>query len=166
MSIYTLAESTLPQSPAMLSEPSEAQDAAAVPATPSRSDVLDNLTKFIPTESITLYVAALGISVAGSETAPVIEPVFLYWLCAVLTPIIFILLLVRKRATDGLSLRPERWPIWKIVAATIAFLVWALAVPNSPYLNFAGGPAIAAFGALFVSMFLSLLDPIFDRLGR
>jgi hypothetical protein len=168
MGIYTLAESAIQKPPATeLETLSGALDVGNMPATPSHADTLDNLTKYIPTESITLYVAALGVSAATAEpTSVILQPVYLYWLCAALTPVIFVLLLIRKRATDGLPLRPDKWPIWKIFAATIAFLVWALAVPNSPYLNFSGGPVIAGFGALFVSLFLSLLDPIFDRVGR
>ena len=170
MSIYSLAESSItmvqPEDIDVFeSIPSGPQ--ASVRGAPSRTDTLDNLTRFIPTESVTLYVAAIGIAAAaGGDNLPLIlQPIFLYWLCAVLTPLIFLILLVRARALNQQSLLPDKWPIWKIVAATIAFLVWALAVPGSPYLNFTGGPAIAAIGALFVSTFLGLLDPIFTQLG-
>ena len=54
-------------------------------------------------------------------------------------------------------------PWWKLVASTIAFSVWALAVPNTPYLNSQSGKIVAAFGALFVSTLLTLLEPIFER---
>jgi hypothetical protein len=170
MSIYSLAENSI--SPPQPEDTDVFESAAAAPgeavsAETSRADTLDNLTRFIPTESVTLYVAAIGIATAaGMDNLPlVLQPTFLYWLCAVLTPVIFVILLVRARALNKQALLPDKWPIWKIVAATIAFLVWALAVPGSPYLDFTGGPAVAAVGALFVSTFLSLLDPIFTRLG-
>jgi hypothetical protein len=55
------------------------------------------------------------------------------------------------------------FPWWKLLASTIAFLVWALAVPTSPYLSGQAGGAVAALAALFISTFLSLFEPIFDR---
>ena len=170
MSIYTLAESSIttvqPEDTDVLESIPSSFEATAS-AAPSRTEMLDNLTRFIPTESVTLYVATIGIaSAAGGENVPLIlQPTFLYWLCAMLTPLIFVILLIRAHALNQQSLLPDKWPIWKIVAATIAFLVWALAVPGSPYMNFTGGPAIAAIGALFVSTFLGLLDPIFTQLG-
>jgi hypothetical protein len=47
-------------------------------------------------------------------------------------------------------------------AATIAFLVWALAVPGNPYL--AGtASAVAGLGAMLTSSLLHLVTPIFER---
>ena len=170
MSIYTLAESSIELAQPDTSDALEdlsPQPHASSSGAPARSESLDNLTKFIPTESVTLYVAAIGIAAAaGDENLPLLlQPTFLYWLCAALTPLIFLILLLRSRALNNQTLRPDKWPIWKIIAATLAFLVWALAVPGSPYLDFTGGPTIAAIGALIVSTLLSLLDPIFSRLG-
>jgi len=49
-------------------------------------------------------------------------------------------------------------PIWNMVASLIAFLCWALAVPNSPYLTTAAGGALAAFLALFISTGLGIVE--------
>ena len=57
---------------------------------------------------------------------------------------------------------PKQWPWWKMCAATIAFFVWALAVPGNPYLKDEAS-AIAALGAMLVSTLLNILTPIFER---
>ncbi len=50
----------------------------------------------------------------------------------------------------------------KMFAATAAFLVWALAVPAAPTYP-RNERARAGFGAIIISTFLSLLEPIFER---
>ncbi len=57
------------------------------------------------------------------------------------------------------------WPWWKLIASTIAFAVWALAVPNNPIipLNSAAGGVLAGFAALFVSTILNFVAPFFEK---
>jgi len=128
------------------------------------TSALEMLTKYIPTESITLYVAAVSAAPAiASITSGIVTGVILYWGFAVLTPLLLLLVLMSKRASDGQPPVPKRWPWWKLVAATIAFLVWALAVPNNPYVQGDAAAVVAGFGAILISSILSLLEPIFDR---
>jgi hypothetical protein len=129
------------------------------------SNALDTLVKYIPTESITLYVAAVSATPALKATLTFVNEVRLYWFFVVLTPLLFILIYAGKRASLNLPPLPslKSWPWWKLIAATIAFVVWALVVPTNPYI---GGPlqgAVAGFAAILVSTFLSLLAPIFDK---
>lgn len=145
--------------------------AAAAEAMPANSldqnrvrTALDALTQYIPTESVTLYIGAVAITPALiSETGYEQIGQWLYWLFALLTPALLLLVLVSKRAAAGESPKPPRLPWWKMIAATIAFLVWALAVPNNPYITTDALAIIAGFGAIFVSLILSLLEPIFER---
>ena len=51
-------------------------------------------------------------------------------------------------------------------AATIAFAVWALAVPSNPVQAAVGGAAVAGFFALIVSPVLTAVDAIVLRLLR
>lgn len=128
------------------------------------TSALEMLTKYIPTESITLYVAAVSAAPAiASITGGKVTGVILYWGFAILTPLLLLLVLMSKRASDGQPPVPERWPWWKLVAATIAFLVWALAVPNNPYTQGDAAAVVAGFGAILISSLLSLLEPLFDR---
>jgi hypothetical protein len=121
---------------------------------------LDLLKKYIPTEVITLYIAAVSaFQVLENDQIAV----SLYWVAALLTPVFLVLVLMGKRAAAGESPFPKPWPVWRMVAATIAFLVWALAVPGNPYITTAALHVLAGFGAIFISTILSLLDPIFVR---
>ncbi|MEA2950982.1 MAG: hypothetical protein QOJ96_502 [Alphaproteobacteria bacterium] len=135
-----------------------------VQKTPS-SNALDGLVKYIPTESITLYVAATATAAMSSfsVTFPSLTPLRLYLCFVVLTPILFLLIYVGKRRSLKLPPLPEsvaEWPWWKLVASTIAFAVWALAVP--PLVASDAGKVVAAFGALFVSTILSLVGAVVE----
>lgn len=126
---------------------------------------LNALVKYIPTEIVTMYVAASSTIQSLRSATPYIDPRLLYWGFTVLTPVLLVLMLASKRATDGLSPLPKgrEMPWWKMTASTIAFMVWALAVPGNPYVVGDGAPIVASFGAIIISTLLSLLEPIFER---
>jgi len=127
------------------------------------------LVKYIPIESITLYVAAVAATPALQDLWPVADEnryvTIFYWVFAFLTPVFVLLLVAAKR--KAASFKPAfpsltDWPRWKMLGSTLAFLAWALAVPNGPFLRepkLELKGAIAAFLALFVSTVLSLLEP-------
>src|ERR1700674_3441348 len=105
--------------------------ASPIQKTPG-SNALDGLVKYIPTESITLYVAATAAMSSFTATFPFLTPYWLYWGFVVLTPILFLLIYIGKRRSQNLSALPQQvtnWPWWKFIASTIAFMVWALASP-------------------------------------
>jgi hypothetical protein len=105
---------------------------------------LSQLIKYVPTETITLYLAVEAA--LGAITAPAGKPVSdadfrarWIWL-AILTVATGLLAL-------GLSYRSEKqldpngkfkWPIIEPVAAVAAFVVWALSLPTTPLLNIPG----------------------------
>lgn len=128
------------------------------------ASALDKLIKYIPTESVTLYLAT--VSAIGSQEAAKqgSASFWVFWLFVGLTPVLFLLIYIGKRRSASLAALPatKDFPWWKLLASTIAFGSWALAVPGSPYQSMIGGGAIAALLAVFVSTFLSLLEPIFD----
>ncbi len=129
------------------------------------SNTLSTLVKYIPTEVVTLYVAAASATQAVRSAIPSFDGRITYWAFAVLTPVILILVYAGKRASSGLPVLPPvaQWPWWRMVAATIAFLVWGLAVPGNPYVVGDAGAVAAGFGAIVISTLLSLLEPIFER---
>jgi hypothetical protein len=127
------------------------------------SSALDGLVNYIPTESVTLYVAATAALSSLQATFPILTPTVLYWGFVVLTPVLFILIYLGKRQSmRGVKLLPEfkHWPWWKLVAATIAFMVWALAVP--PLVTSDAGKIVAAFGAILVSTVLTLIGAVVE----
>lgn len=142
---------------------------AAEPAPASRSkgaieNALTALVKFIPTEVVTLYVAAVSVGPAFKSVIPVYTPTLTYWAFVALTPLIFYLLYLNKLASMDQPVPPvSQWPRWKPVASTIAFGVWALAIPSNPYIQGEAGAAVMGFTVLFVTTILSLVTPIIER---
>ena len=127
------------------------------------TNALTALVGYFPTEIITLYVAALSARTALQATFPVIDAAAILWFFVILTPLLLLLIYISKVAATGDKLPgPAIWPWWKMFAATVAFFVWALAVPGNPYLNDTGA-AVAGLGAMLVSTLLTMLTPIFER---
>ena len=133
------------------------------------TNTLSALVKYIPTESVTLYVAALSALSGLREISSSIDARTVYLVFGVvLTPALVLLLLIAKLAADPnyndpLPWNPRKWPWWKMIAASIAFLAWGLAVPNNPYIQTEGLKLLAAFAATFVSLILSIFGSIFER---
>ncbi len=129
--------------------------------TPQNSQ-FEALTKYLPTETITLFIAAMAAKPALADVLPTAQPwalnACIYAAGAILTPLIlYLLALGRFRAGGGVGAMSIAW--WPPTAATIAFLVWALSVPEM--LPNDGARLLAGFGALVVSTFLGLFDPLF-----
>jgi hypothetical protein len=61
------------------------------------SNALDSLSRYIPTEIVTLYVATLSAMAALMATLTLVTDVKLYWFFAVLTPVLLLLILAGKR---------------------------------------------------------------------
>jgi hypothetical protein len=132
------------------------------------SNTLDSLVRYIPTEAITLYIAACSVMAALKDKVPPGIPYWVYWAFVILTPLLFLIIFAGRRRSDGLPAFPpfRALPWFTICASTIAFGVWSLAIPGTPYLKGEVGGVLAAFLALFVSTFLTLLEPIFGPSGR
>jgi hypothetical protein len=138
----------------------------APPLESSGGNTLSALVKYIPTESVTLYVAALSAAPALKMIWERLTETVIYWFFGILTAVLVMLIYFGKRRVAGLRAIPLKlveWPWWKTVAATIAFFVWALAVPNNPYVKSTLASALVGFFAIFVSTILSVLEPLFDR---
>lgn len=134
------------------------------PVKPKTSAAFEALARYIPTEVVTLYIAAASAMAAIKTTFPTVNETNTYWFFVFLTPVVFLIVFAGQRKANNQSAIPwpHKWPWWKLFAATTAFAVWALAVPTNPYLSGPEGGAIAAFFATFISIVLSLLAPIFE----
>jgi hypothetical protein len=141
----------------------ELQRTAALPQQDSVTNALNFLVKFIPTEVITLYIAALSAASALKVTVSFLTVEVLYWAFALFTPIFLLLVMVGKQPNNELLKSIGRWPWWKMIASLIAFLIWALAVPNHPYITNEAYAIAASLGALVISTILSAMSPIFER---
>ena len=178
MSINSLTRDSLAQrasganQPKILQEYNGADSAgSASPAAGTNStNVVDNslnrLIKYIPTEIVTLYVAIIAAATALKVPPSQSTLLMLYVAFAVLTALSVILVFLGKLATDGQDWpSPRGWPWWNTIAATIAFLVWGLALPNNQLVSSDLSAAFASIGALAVSYILSMFEPVAQRLG-
>src|SRR5437867_1310455 len=133
--------------------------ALSLPDAPNRPP--DILPARENSEAITLYIAACSVMAALKDKVPSGIPYWVYWAFVFLTPLLFLIIFAGRRRSDGLPAFPpfRAWPWFTICASTIAFGVWSLAIPGTPYLKGEVGGVLAAFLALFVSTFLTLLEP-------
>ena len=145
------------------------QGKAPPPGTQTSSGAtLASISAYIPTEVITLYVAAigaLGTSTSGTSTFDVGEGGRItFAIFLVLTPIVVWLIYAGKVVAAGKSLPTAycAWPVWEMVAATISFAVWGAAMPNSPVAAWIP-PAVSAVLIVVVSGLLGLIAPIVQR---
>jgi hypothetical protein len=132
----------------------------------AKRSALNLLSSFVPTESITIYLAAIATASAFKQQIPWVTTEFIYWCGALLTAGLFIIGVLNERAIRNIHLW-RKFPFWRLCAAVIAFLCWALAVPNSPYLGSSdAGRAVVAFLAVFISVILERVDRLVVSLTK
>lgn len=173
MSLYDLAVRSIPpHATATFSSEALASDVHQTGIEPPNPDIeinkrstLSQLATFVPTESITIYLAALATASALRQEFPFFTAERMYWGGAMLTAILFVIMVLTERAKIDMALW-RGFPFWRLTAAIIAFLCWALAVPNSPYLSSDSGRAVAAFIAIFGSVMLEQIDRLVLSLNR
>jgi hypothetical protein len=129
---------------------------------PEVKTALTKIARFIPTETVTIYLGAVSAASALQTSVTWLNQEMVYWVTGiVLTPLIFFLIWAIERSKAKKSLRSEI-PFWKLTASIIGFLIWALAVPGNPYAISEVAKVAVAFLALFVSIFLDLIDQLFE----
>lgn len=135
-------------------------------ATPTNT-ALQTLTTYLPTEVITLYVAA--VAAIGPWTVDG-QPVgrwapFFVFLAA--TPLAVWVAFATKLKAVGRALpaSPHQWPMWEMTAATLAYLAWTFALPNTPFAQFTNwySSGLSSFIVLVVSAGLGMVAPLMQR---
>ncbi len=95
--------------------------------------VANQITRWIPTETISVYVALLALLVPLSNRAPSFESRWiLFGIVTAVNPIVVILLMMAKTQPDD----KFAWPVFEMVVAPIAFAAWAFALPDTPLSQF------------------------------
>jgi len=139
-------------------EPTSAPNAHAA------ENTITALTQYIPVEVVALYLATVSSQPALASQWEWITPKLAYLLFCSLTPAFFLLVYYNQLAIANEEFpNVMNWPWWRIVASTIAFSVWALAIPNNPFVGSDVAGVVSGLAAIFVSTILSLLGPIFER---
>jgi hypothetical protein len=127
------------------------------------------LTRWIPTETIALYVAFLALLtplvVSRQEDACRLNSFTGRWIAlgafAAASCLLALLLHVAKvRRTH----EPFRWPVWEMVVAPVAFAAWALALPDTPLYSACGYDAeVGGFIVLAVTVTIGVIA---EALGK
>jgi hypothetical protein len=136
VSISSIAEDTALRLTPPAAAPADTGGVAASP--------LAQLVKYIPTETITLYVAvqaALG-DLAAPQGQSVSDANFTgrwiwMWLMFGITVVLTTALSYRSQKNANQA-APFKLPYFDVLAAGAAFLVWALALPSTPLRDFSG----------------------------
>jgi len=129
---------------------------------------LNVLFGYIPTEVLTLYVAL----VAAIQKPDTVTPAqwIVFWIFLAFTPIVVWMVYASKvKAANGrLPTRFQAWPVWEMLAATVAYVAWAFALPKTPFTQYLWySSALAGIAVLVTSTVLGLLAPFFQRaLGK
>lgn len=148
----------------------------ATPTLPPKDDNLTALTKYIPVESITLYIATLSSLTAlnivlgniSGGRIPEITTGQVYVAFIFISAILMLLIFERRLvlASQPTKWSVSEWPWWKIVACAIAFAVWGLAVPGTLNIDGEDGKFVGVgvgLLALIVSTVLNTLETFFEK---
>ena len=136
---------------------------------------INTLVTYIPTEVVMIYVAAMNAfaSEPGQEGAGTAASVvsdgewWAFWLCLGAAPVVVWLLYAAKvpAAKKPLPVRPNRWPRWEMFAALVAFVAWAIFLPESPFEAYGWRNVASAILILgLATTFLTVLSGIVLRM--
>jgi hypothetical protein len=132
-------ERPVEEPPAPVSQPGAPAQPAPVGVP---TNIVNQLTRYVPTETITLYIAFLAA--IGSLTIPsgseVCQISFTSrWIgLAIFAVVSSLLALGLTYGKARQSKQAFTWPIFEMIVAPIAFSAWALALPDTPLLDICG----------------------------
>ncbi|UPZ28475.1 hypothetical protein MUK60_11985 [Streptomyces sp. LRE541] len=124
------------------------------------------IVTYIPTEIVTIYVAAVS-ALHSPSSGPGNGQWVLMWVTLALTPVVtWISYALKMRADGGPLPRSARlWPWPEMVVASVAFLLWAFSLPSSPFETLDWyRPGLSAFallaGTTLIGLVMALLRPV------
>jgi RsiW-degrading membrane proteinase PrsW (M82 family) len=161
------AASSIPRVPNPSAPVLEGQAATTPESADSTQTALHMLVDYIPTEVITIYVAAITAATSQPSQSTNISWTF-FWIALFMTPATVLFIFAAKLRNMGLSIpqafNPKKWPLWEMIAASISFSAWAFGLPKSPFASLSWYNAgVASLSLLLVSTLLGLIAPIFQQ---
>jgi hypothetical protein len=157
------AASGAPQPQQSAALPGQETTALARQSATTVNTALNLLFGYIPTEIITLYVAVLAAT--HQPNGVTLTEWVAFWFFLGATPIVVWLVYGAKlkAAEKPLPVAPRTWPMWEMIAATVAYCAWAFALPETPFSRFGWySAALSGMAVLVTSTFLGLLAPLFQ----
>lgn len=158
--------------------PVTAMSPTPLPKQPSSQvdTTLNVLFGYIPTEVLTLYVAVLAAIKPTNQPTdtqnvltnmPTYGQWIAFWAFLIATPIVVWLVYGAKvkASQKVLPIAFSAWPVWEMLAATVAYCAWAFALPVSPFAQYKEwySSALSSVIVLIASTVLGLLAPFFQR---
>ena len=131
------------------------------------SGLVDQVTRHIPTEIITVYVAVSGWQLQTKMGNAVQWKTF--WAFLAITPVVAWILLAIKCRESRLPVpwNPLRWPLWRFTAATLAFSVWAVVLPSGPATAWwTALPGLPGVVLIVFTAAMGLLGKLFDPIPK
>ena len=100
-----------------------------------QTNIVNQITRWIPTETISVYVALLAlVAPLVPHSSSYASRWTLFWLMTAANPVVVILLVMaKKQPGDKFS-----FPWFETLIAPIAFAAWAFALPDTPLNSIAG----------------------------
>ncbi|MFA5190917.1 MAG: hypothetical protein WA117_19180 [Verrucomicrobiia bacterium] len=161
-----------PAAPPASAQPSGTAQSPAAAQANAMDTAMHVIFGYIPTEILTLYVptvAALHESHATSKLEAASPGEWIaFWVFLAATPVVTWVLYATKVKAESKPVPwcPQQWPIWEMIAGTIAFFVWAFALSNNPFsMDYKSwySAGISGIAVLVASTCLGLLAPLFQR---
>lgn len=99
------------------------------------TNIANQITRWIPTETITVYVALLALVAPLAPHSPSFTSRWiLFGLMTAANPLVVVLLVMAKKE-GGVKFT---LPVFEIIVASIAFAAWAFALPDTPLRSISG----------------------------
>jgi uncharacterized membrane protein len=138
----------------------------AVPAGVS-TNLVNQITRWIPTETITIYIALLALLASQPASSSFTSRWVLFGALVAVNPLVVVLVMMAKSTTAN----PFKLPVFEMVVAPVAFAAWAFALPDTPLSSISGydikwNTAIILVSAVAVTLIANALhkSPDFDQI--
>jgi len=131
------------------------------------TNIVNQLTRWIPTETITLYVALLAVFGPLNATADNLCKLSFTsrWVAVAAFAVVSTLLALGLTYGKARALNKRfTWPWFEMATSPVAFAAWALALPDTPLQSICGyNSAIGAFIVLVTTVSLAVLASILGK---
>jgi hypothetical protein len=120
------------------------------------------IVTYIPAEIVAAYIPIVDLL---REIDRHLSQWVAFWFFLVATPITVLITVAAKRTRRGDTQRLGKlsaWPWWPMIAATLSFLAWSVALPGSVMNDLAWfRPAMGAIAVIMAAFIVGLLSPVF-----
>jgi uncharacterized membrane protein len=97
--------------------------------------LINQVTRWIPTETITVYVVLLALLAPEASNSPSFTSRWvLFAVMTAMNPVVVVLLSMARTETGDAF----KFPVFEMIIASVAFAAWAFALPDTPLSSISG----------------------------